>query len=81
MSYILDALKKAERERDIKQVPTLMAAHEPRTTRGKRRWVILGTLAVCAGAAIWLLLFLQGTTNQPEPSPQVGQYSRRGTKT
>ena len=53
MSYILDALKKAERERDIKQVPTLMAAHLPGIKHSKRPWVILGALAICAGVAIW----------------------------
>jgi general secretion pathway protein B len=75
MSYILDALKKAEREREIKQVPTLMAAHLPGTKHSKRLWVILGALAICAGAAIWLLLLLQRTMNAPEPSRTAGEYS------
>lgn len=75
MSYILDALKKAERERDIKQVPTLMAAHLPGIQHSKRPWVIFGALALCAGAAIWLLLLLQRTMNAPEPSLTAGEYS------
>jgi general secretion pathway protein B len=75
MSYILDALKKAERERDVKQVPTLMAAHLPGTKYSRRSWVILGALAICAGTAIWLLLLLQRTMNAPKPSPMAGEYS------
>jgi general secretion pathway protein B len=75
MSYILDALKKAERERDIKQVPTLMAAHLPGIRHSKQPWIILGALAICAGAAIWLMLLLQRTMNAPEPYRTVGEYS------
>ena len=75
MSYILDALKKAEREREIRQVPTLMAAHPPGIKHSKRPWVILGTLAICTGAAIWLLLLLQKAMNAPEPSRTAGEYS------
>jgi len=29
MSYILDALKKSERERDLARVPTVMTVHSP----------------------------------------------------
>jgi general secretion pathway protein B len=75
MSYILDALKKAEREREIKQVPTLMAAHLPGTKHSRRPWVVLGALAICAGAAIWLLLLLQRTMNSPKPSVTAGEYN------
>jgi|WetSurMetagenome_2_1015567.scaffolds.fasta_scaffold123054_2 general secretion pathway protein B len=74
MSYILDALKKAERERDIKQVPTLMAAHLPGTKLSKRPWVILGALAICGGAALWFILLLQRTMNAPDPSLTAGEY-------
>ena len=75
MSYILDALKKAERERDIKQVPTLMASHLPGIKHSKRPWVIFGALAICAGAAIWFILHLQKTMNAPAPSLTAGEYS------
>ena len=75
MSYILDALKKAEREREIKQVPTLMAAHLPGIRHSKRPWVILGALAICAGATTWFLLLLQRTMNAPAPSLTAGEYN------
>jgi general secretion pathway protein B len=75
MSYILDALKKAERERNIKQVPTLMAAHLPGTKHSKRPWVILGALAMCAGAAILSILLLQKPMNAPAPSFTAGEFS------
>jgi general secretion pathway protein B len=75
MSYILDALKKAERERDIKQVPTLMAAHLPVTKHSKRPWVILGALVLCAGAAIGFILLLQKTMNAPAPSLTAGEFN------
>ena len=75
MSYILDALKKAERERDIQKVPTLMTTHRPDIKHSKRPWVILGALAICAGASIWLLMLLQRTVNAPEPPRTAGEYS------
>jgi general secretion pathway protein B len=74
MSYILDALKKAERERDIRQVPTLMAEHEAGTTRRKLTWAVLGVLAICAGTVIGLTIFLQRTPDTPAPSPTAGSY-------
>lgn len=76
MSYILDALKKAERERDIQRVPTVMAEHEPVVKNRKSRWAVLGALVICVGAIIWFILFLQRTMNSPAPSPTAGVYSR-----
>jgi general secretion pathway protein B len=76
MSYILDALKKAERERDIRQVPTLMAEHESGAKYRKLPWVVLGALVLCVSAVIWLTLFLQRTMNPMAPSPTTGEYGR-----
>jgi general secretion pathway protein B len=48
MSYILDALRKAERERGIKQVPTLMTDHAPRDANSNRLWIGITIVVVCA---------------------------------
>jgi len=44
MSYILDALKKAERERGIRRVPTLMTVHDGQEVQRNRLWAIAGGL-------------------------------------
>jgi general secretion pathway protein B len=56
MSYILDALKKAERERDRSRVPTLTTEHPTAPGTGARvnLWVAAGAL-VAGGLSIWLL--------------------------
>ena len=76
MSYILDALKKAERDRDIKQIPTIAAEHEPRTPRRKIQWAIPVLLVIIAGAATWFIISLRQDINPPLPSPAVADYSR-----
>ncbi len=65
MSYILDALRKAERERGIRQVPTLMTDHSPRTMSRNRLWMVLGTLGVFVALIAGYLVFLQ----KPESTP------------
>jgi general secretion pathway protein B len=48
MSYILDALKKAERERDAAQIPTLTTVHDmPVSPSRKLYWIIFGISVVC----------------------------------
>jgi hypothetical protein len=57
MSYILDALKRAERERNVTRVPTLTTIH-PSALRVRRRtgvWLVGGVLLVGAGASLWML--------------------------
>jgi general secretion pathway protein B len=56
MSYILDALKKAEQERDLGRVPRLETMHDnaPRRTRALP-WLIAGILLVNVAALIWWL--------------------------
>jgi general secretion pathway protein B len=44
MSYILDALKKAERERGLASVPTIEAIHELPKGNHSGRWIALGLL-------------------------------------
>jgi general secretion pathway protein B len=58
MSYILDALKKADHERSLGEVPDLEAAHWG-VRRGKRsyRWVwVVAVLLLVNGALLYLLL-------------------------
>jgi general secretion pathway protein B len=58
VSYILDALRKAERERSVSRVPTLSSAHSEAESlpRSPRIWAIgagLGLSAIVAGAILW----------------------------
>jgi len=75
MSYILDALNKAERERGIKHTPASLVRHESQAGPGRRRWIIAGALVACAAAAIWFLLPSLSTVSQtPGPAgPGAGQ--------
>jgi general secretion pathway protein B len=56
MSYILDALKKAEQERDLGRVPRLETVHDnaPHRTR-VLPWLIVGILLINVAALIWWL--------------------------
>lgn len=55
MSYILDALKKAERERGLAQVPTLDTVHDfPARPRRNLRLVSVAA-GLCLIAALWLV--------------------------
>jgi len=55
MSYILDALKKAERERGITRVPTPMTVHDYRGMQRNRLALVAAGVLVCT-AAVWFLL-------------------------
>jgi len=69
MSYILDALRKAERERGIAQVPTLMTVHETQPEIPHNRlWAIAGIFLVCTAAAIWFAVALLKPAGAPSPS-------------
>lgn len=72
MSFILDALKKAERERDLARVPTLSTVHIPVLTTGRRfgLWVAAGVFLVGGGLSIWLW------RPSPPVAPQTGANSR-----
>ncbi len=67
MSYILDALKKAERDRAITSAPALMAVHDLQATGRTRRLAVVGGLLLCAAAVFWLLLNSLGTIHRPPP--------------
>jgi len=69
MSYILDALKKAERERGIAQVPTLMTVHDSRIREPRRRWWAISAVSILLVAlAAGLVFFWIKDASGPEPS-------------
>ncbi len=70
MSYILEALRKAERERSLGQVPTIDIATVPPADPPRRLWpwLVAAALLVNAGVlAVWLLR--PGAPESPVPSP------------
>jgi type II secretion system (T2SS) protein B len=72
MSYILDALKRAERDRHLTHVPTLATIHaSARPTRPRWLWVGGGVLLVNAIVVILLLRAapVVGPTSTPSPAP------------
>jgi general secretion pathway protein B len=73
MSYILDALRKAERERGIKQVPTVMTNHAPRTVNRNRSWAILIILVMCVAVAVaWYLMHSQKANHEAAKESGTG---------
>lgn len=62
MSYILDALKKAERERGMTQVPTLSTVHDiDEKTSGRFRFLAIAVLMLlAAGSGLTLFLWDRG---------------------
>lgn len=73
MSYILDALRKAERERGIAQVPNLMTVHETVTAKPQKRiWLISAVLLVCV-AALFLVVFSIYKSSAPSTIQQVNR--------
>ena len=57
MSYILDALKKADRERNLAKVPTLTTVHVPVLTTGRRVgvWAVFLTFLAGGGVFLWMM--------------------------
>jgi general secretion pathway protein B len=70
MSFILDALKKADRERNLNKIPTLTTVHIPvyMTSRRVTLWVVAATILGGVGLAWWL----QAPTEPPVPTVQPG---------
>jgi general secretion pathway protein B len=65
MSYILDALKKSEKERQRGTVPDILTIQEPISQKPKRRpillYFLLAAILLNTGLLVWLL-----KTNSPE---------------
>src|SRR5262245_52789323 len=69
MSYILDALKKAERERHSAKIPTLETVHRMRWERRHPQWMWIAALVVLVNTAL-LIWFLR-----PESMPRSSSSS------
>jgi general secretion pathway protein B len=72
MSYILDALKKAERERGIARTPTLATVHERRNFQWHTPWIVSGAIAILAISAAWIFLHYSKTMPQASTAARVG---------
>ena len=64
MSYILDALKKAEQERGIAQVPTLSTVHELRAKSPIRLWAVGGAVILSIAAVSWFFIHMLNSDNE-----------------
>lgn len=75
MSYILEALKKAERERGLAQVPRVTTVHDLATTQKNNTVLVAGGLVVFAVAVLWFVVSIANMiTRPPSPAPaDVGQ--------
>jgi general secretion pathway protein B len=72
MSYILDALKKAERERGLAEVPTLESMHDHPSRMQVRLWLIPGLFMMGIIVALWLFLpSLRPGTTKPRSNPDA----------
>ncbi|TCK17185.1 general secretion pathway protein B [Thiogranum longum] len=67
MSYILEALKKAEHDREIGQVPRIDSEHEPASSGLSPRWVIVVVLVLLINAGLLLVLFWPEEPSSPPP--------------
>ena len=68
MSYILDALKKADRQRRPAAVPTLTTVHrEPEPAPRRRLWPWMLAAVILVNAGVWIWLF-RATPSIPEGS-------------
>ena len=80
MSFILDALKKADRERNLSKVPTFTTVHIPVYATGRRVavWAVAGALLGGAALVWWLQPSAEApvSTVQPRPSAAVNPPAR-----
>ncbi|MEJ2109366.1 MAG: general secretion pathway protein GspB [Acidobacteriota bacterium] len=78
MSYILDALKKAERERGIAKVPTLETIHSSSEKSRRTFWGIATAVLVLIAVSVGLFFILGEDSVQPIVDSAV---SPRGSQT
>jgi general secretion pathway protein B len=73
MSFILDALKKADRERHLNKIPTLATVHIPVYVRGRRVavWAVAALLLGTAGLVWWLQPSTEAPVSTVQPLPSV----------
>jgi general secretion pathway protein B len=77
MSYILDALKKAERERGLNQIPTLSTVHDVEEKPAGRFWIFSIAALTLLVAAAALLLYVW--TRNDNPPAESGDYAAQQT--
>lgn len=75
MSYILEALKKAEHQREIGQVPSIGSEHEPALAGLSSRWVVIVVLVLLVNAGLLLALFWPN--DAAEIPGQTASFSNR----
>jgi hypothetical protein len=71
MSYILDALKKAEQERGSTQLQTVAGGRADRTAIRYRWWPVAVAFVLCAAAIIHFLLFYTKPGGQAPVQSQI----------
>jgi general secretion pathway protein B len=76
MSYILDALKKAERERGLSEAPTLEAIHDFPKRNHFGVWMTLGLLFLFMLIALWLF-YLSGKQDARSAALKAADVSPR----
>jgi len=70
MSYILDALKKAERERGLTDVPRLETVHDLPLEKKTGVWIAAGCSVLCLIAAGWMFFSVSsGRIESKTPAP------------
>jgi len=68
MSYILDALKKADRERGIAKVPTLGTIHAAAPKSGNVRWAPIAFILVLMAAVAGLYMYSGSGSSGNDPT-------------
>jgi general secretion pathway protein B len=78
MSYILDALKKSEKERQRAVVPDVLTVQELRSQAQKKRvwwpYLLLAALVINAGLLVWWLNPLQSEKTRAPEHSAVNEY-------
>jgi len=71
MSYILEALKKSQHERELGQAPPLATPSFPIEKAGTRLnlWVLLALVLAVSAVVIALYSALRGDPDRPDGSP------------
>jgi general secretion pathway protein B len=73
MSYILEALRKADQERSAGSVPDLEAVHESSGQEaGSGRWIWILGVFLLANALLLAVLLLRDGQNEPAPVVEAG---------
>lgn len=80
MSYILEALKKAEQQREIGQVPRIDSAHEPAAAGLSSRWGVIVVLVLLVNAGLLLALFWPDRPANLQEAAKAPAVTRTGTE-